>query len=959
MSKTDRIFYHERRKSFQKIKEINIKTDLKEQQINDKLLNYKCQDFNILLNYQIPKKKKSIFSFSNSYKKNKSILNEINEDLNKTEIKFNNMELITDSSFQETVANTSFDSQKYSVTDNNNTFKILLNEDYNTYTDILKKIYPSFEFNHYSKIKDEYYEYYKKYGDNDINNRNSKYSTGNININEKYKQSNLLDILGVQKNIASPPEKFRIKDDFLSRNDITELKMIKDDLSFKTGIIDKELESILESQSNKFYNHIENNAIFVKLISNYSNEIKLKIEKQKIIKKNYMANSMKLLLKEKKKKELEKLLNISYYMNDLKKNIYNIRNLSATSNKNEKIFKEIDENANLAKEKMIYLKNVLNNTKCKFLSDAENIINIYGKKDNLNLVENFTFNLKSLIESCLIYEKKNYIILKDNKTNIKDINKNYWLLEIKEKSFDNILFTGNDFEYFDNDKNIYCKYLLIYNNKDQLNLIKLLLNVLDLLYVIINKKTEINLIISIFKEIFENVIYYNLKEIENKTTNKLLLIKIISNCYSIILSNYCYIICLLKKNFRLNTNNFNEITNLIKKKMNNIIVDLIKSYLYDILEQDWKFFIEGYTHAKNNCEIYFKINKLNWNITTFDFYKKFILDFNESQTRELMNEYNKNNGLNLSWDELNNIDIKYQTMFSKLCIEQNIDKIILKEIDISQKIDINNNKSNLDILQNNNNLIYFINEINEIDSGHKISNFSCLFIKYVYEYLYTYILTNDLSIKKILVEQLYKVSKDLLLYTKDIFINNPSGLINNNKKITEKEISLYYSDLLIIEKCLKNFLLIYPQQDIIDILNQLKNKCIVDIENTIKKINDNIIQELNNISFDNYPSFNDGKEINNYAKYFDKLKKIYDYLGNTFNSEKIKEIFNQRFEILFNDFNKIIKEKGGIKNESGYMQFISDIIFIKKIITIMDLVDYNSFNEILDKCIRDSINITI
>ena len=157
MSKTDRIFYHERRKSFQKIKEINIKTDLKEQQINDKLLNYKYQDFNILLNYQIPKKKKSIFSFSNSYKKNKSILNEINEDLNKTEIKFNNMELITDSSFQETVANTSFDSQKYSVTDNNNTFKILLNEDYNTYTDILKKIYPSFEFNHYSKIKDEYY----------------------------------------------------------------------------------------------------------------------------------------------------------------------------------------------------------------------------------------------------------------------------------------------------------------------------------------------------------------------------------------------------------------------------------------------------------------------------------------------------------------------------------------------------------------------------------------------------------------------------------------------------------------------------------------------------------------------------------------------------------------------------------------------------------------------------------
>ena len=174
MSKTDRIFYHERRKSFQKIKEIDIKTDLKDQKINDKLLNYKCQDYNILINYQIPQKKKSIFSFSNSNKNKKSVLTEINEDLNKTEVKFNNMELLTDSSFQETDANTSFDFQKSSSTEyNNNTFKILLNEDYNTYTDILKKIYPSFKYNHYSKIKDEYYEYFKKYGDNDINNRNS------------------------------------------------------------------------------------------------------------------------------------------------------------------------------------------------------------------------------------------------------------------------------------------------------------------------------------------------------------------------------------------------------------------------------------------------------------------------------------------------------------------------------------------------------------------------------------------------------------------------------------------------------------------------------------------------------------------------------------------------------------------------------------------------------------------
>ena len=189
MAKTDRIFYHERRKSFQKNIDIKLKTDLKEEQINDKLLNYKCQNYNDLFKIQQIKQKKkiSIFSFTSSKKKNKIDTNEIKENLNKTETLFNNMELFTDSSFQETVADTSFDSQRSSRTENNiliyyNCFKLLLNEDYTTYIEILKKIYPSFEFNHYNKIKDEYYEYFKKYGNNDINNKNIKYDINN-NIN--------------------------------------------------------------------------------------------------------------------------------------------------------------------------------------------------------------------------------------------------------------------------------------------------------------------------------------------------------------------------------------------------------------------------------------------------------------------------------------------------------------------------------------------------------------------------------------------------------------------------------------------------------------------------------------------------------------------------------------------------------------------------------------------------------
>ena len=35
--------------------------------------------------------------------------------------------------------------------------------------------------------------------------------------------------------------------------------MIKEDLSFKTGVIDKELNHILESEATTLYNYIENN----------------------------------------------------------------------------------------------------------------------------------------------------------------------------------------------------------------------------------------------------------------------------------------------------------------------------------------------------------------------------------------------------------------------------------------------------------------------------------------------------------------------------------------------------------------------------------------------------------------------------------------------------------------------------------------------------------------------------
>lgn len=113
------------------------------------------------------------------------------KDLNKTEADltpFNTMEVLSESSFTSNPldsARTTYSTGlnlnlKNSVNTpsmkkerNGSTFKMLVKEDYSGYIQILKRIYPAFSFNHYNLISNEYFEYYKKYGEEgDIINRN-------------------------------------------------------------------------------------------------------------------------------------------------------------------------------------------------------------------------------------------------------------------------------------------------------------------------------------------------------------------------------------------------------------------------------------------------------------------------------------------------------------------------------------------------------------------------------------------------------------------------------------------------------------------------------------------------------------------------------------------------------------------------------------------------------------------
>ena len=166
---------------------INLKTTLEDVPINPKLKKFQMLSVSELINQpENIKTNFSITAFGNLMKKGIFNSSMMRGDVNRTEADlspFNTMEILSETSFTSNPldssrssysnrTNKSNSSNKTSKS-NNNSFKILIKEDYSGYIKILKRIYPSFKFNHYNRISNEYFEYYKKYGEEgDINNRN-------------------------------------------------------------------------------------------------------------------------------------------------------------------------------------------------------------------------------------------------------------------------------------------------------------------------------------------------------------------------------------------------------------------------------------------------------------------------------------------------------------------------------------------------------------------------------------------------------------------------------------------------------------------------------------------------------------------------------------------------------------------------------------------------------------------
>ena len=970
-----------------------LKTKLKNVPISDKLRNWKSQNISELINQPFPHQNSkfsslTIKTFKDSLKSNLLTNSFIGktiskmQDPNRTQAGMNillNLKNRTNDIPQGKLLDLTQaripnqDSNNYKLKEfcEEEQMKILLKENFSNYTIKLKKLYPKFQFNHYYVTRSELIEnYYRKYGEEgDINNRNfankklsekNKKNKNNKNENfikieeEQYKPSNLLDILGVQENVKISPDKFRIKQDFLSRGDIVEINMIQNDLAFKMGIINKELDSILQQYGKKIYNYSEKNSVLKNQIEEYLKSMNSKKEKKKEINKRYIDNSSKLIMKGLRKCKLKKILNYLYSLQKIKNEVNNLDVILSSDDYFE--IKNIGNKINQIREKMKEYKEKFNTkTKIKILKGIENKIKLCENKTEERMFDQFTLNIEKLINICLIYKSTDFDKMKKSgEIDYKNSENNKWDLEKEKETKNKFFFMNEDFELIETHTNKFIKYLLIYNNLNTNIIYNLLLSILDMFDTIIKDGMDMSIITIKYKEILRKIIVNNFDLIEKESNNKLVIIYIISNCYTILLSNYFYIIELLQKNFGLNIKIFNEVTQVIREEMDKFISIVILAYLHDVMfDHEWSEFLAGLKLAKKYCYMYLSngYTNLNYETMTNDVYQEYINYFDTTETKKLKEKINK-----INLEQITNIENKYQQMFEVLYTSRGIESLSPEQIDIKKiyqnqnKEEEKENKEYIIIIQENeeeNEEENNNNKNEEIESRQKISELSLLYIKYTYQILNIFVSTTNDDLKDNVVNNLFKTTKDILIETNNNIINN-----NTNNPLAYKKIALYCSDLTVMENSLCSILDLYENEELQLLFKDIHQSAIDFISHSIGIVISTIISNFNSLEFDKYNILGENEQ-NNFALNFGKIFSYYKDVINCILNEDLNKIFENVFDNLFDEIKKIIKNKGKIKNEEGLKQCVKDFDYIKENLGNYHEINVEKYLNIIDKIKND------
>ena len=893
-------------------------------------------------------------------------------------------------------------------TENNkpeNSIRILLAENYNNYFDVISNQYEKYDNNHFPKII---------IPDNK-NNKNNKDNTKKVMLNNLrnkifYTEDGQKIIINDEIYTSSLPF---LKNKKIYENIPSIFKKNTKDFSLDLDLLDESIENI-QKKNIEFIEINKSVSTSMSKIISFCNQldiyIKNKLEpfntsinisyqkifkkKQKIkeIKEKTMKNSGNIILKRLKMNNVLKVINklkvytkLKNNMNNLEQFISDPKNYQKTLDlinkcKNDIEILKQENNSNnttdpiieIFQNKLVEYKNendgymsgelsqVLNNYFGKFflidydineknykLYEKYNIskfvlekISLYPKKYN-DIMTSIIFSeakeeLEKMSDICDYYIKSN--LINNLYTQLRGI-----FLTLTEKTMNNIISIINEElikeeeikeekenkeEYSDiNIQNEITILLCLLVSKNKFK--EILIEFIDILYKKLEKNENID------EKIINEIIYIKIliqKNISNKFLEQIKkCLETISSCNNldVYINNFYLVLEMLK----------DEISNYEKTEDNIDQTEKEENELHNIIIEQQKKFVENIT---------------NYLITKFetDKYKSW------EALKEIPQRYQNLLNIFFSFD-INNNCLKDENIITKFPSE----KIkLIKELEDEEEEKTNNSDDNTDII--NNQLITIKSGDNSeikiksnqtlleiIQLSFDTLKMFTIFHKECYGSIlqnFTRIILSHLNFQ---TEQIYSgqcnfaVSQQEICITHCIFILigyiyehiKTSDFFLTVADVCESNIADNYLDLdKEINKCCD--LSKKRMEDLIE------NHCINDTYNKLQEIK---LPYYNVISGD--------VPVNEYCIYYVSiLKDIYESMINCYEDNFIKEMMNKALDDFFNKFEDYILHGKKIEDENCLKQFKRDMIFLKKnliFITIIDLTELKNRIDNINKSV--------
>ena len=426
-----------------------------------------------------------------------------------------------------------------------------------------------------------------------------------------------------------------------------------------------------------------------------------------------------------------------------------------------------------------------------------------------------------------------------------------------------------------------------------------------------------------------------------------------------------------------------DIKNLINENIKNLIKDQIQICLtkislnnninLDIFINNYYLILES---IKDEIPNYIDPENKNSNIL-----HKIIIkeqkNFIENWTKNILSKFENDSYKTICI--LKKLPQKYQSMLNVYfsfnmennCMKEEslITKYPKEKIDmINEALDEDEENNNDEENENNNEELLNIKEGEKPEIKIKICQISLDIINFAFDIMKMFTLFHKECYPNILGNMAVIIISHLNLQTDKVYDTN-----NNNSELKQDEISMSYAIYILIQyiyehiKDNNNFIFEEldksGKQKLIDSYLEIAKNINRGIENSKQKIEEILeikcikasLIKLQQIVLPYYNIVPGDVPVKEYALLFvSSLKEIYESMINCFEENFVKEMVNKALDDFFDKFEEFIYHGTKIEDENCLRQFKRDMIFLKKnlvFITIVDLTDVKNRIDNINKLV--------